>query len=171
MFAPNTRTTTATVKISSPPTAFLLTVITITQKIRRIGSACRCAGGISGVSFAIHYSRFNNREKNGKPARPKFHVLFSIDRMTDATLYSDMKSWSIPSSRILIRRLWMLLGSFSVFWEPNVKLYPGRMNLTKFLVTTSSMQAFPVGMKRRSYPGRQSNVVVSRFAGIVIKIR
>ena len=28
-----------------------------------------------GVSLAIHYSRFNQREKNGKPARPKFHVL------------------------------------------------------------------------------------------------
>lgn len=44
-----------------------------------------------GVSLAIHYSRFNQREKNGKPARPKFHVLFPIDRVTDAALYSDMK--------------------------------------------------------------------------------
>lgn len=44
-----------------------------------------------GVSLAIHYSRFNQREKNGKPARPKFHVLFPIERVTDATLYSDMK--------------------------------------------------------------------------------
>ena len=24
-----------------------------------------------GMTFAIHYSRFHNREKNGKPARPK----------------------------------------------------------------------------------------------------
>ena len=41
-----------------------------------------------GVTFAIHYSRFNMREKNGKPARPKFHVLFPIDYVTDAALYS-----------------------------------------------------------------------------------
>ena len=34
-----------------------------------------------GVTFAIHYSRFHMREKNGKPARPKFHVLFPIDYM------------------------------------------------------------------------------------------
>ena len=27
-----------------------------------------------GVTFAVHFSRFNNKEKNGKPARPKFHV-------------------------------------------------------------------------------------------------
>ena len=31
------------------------------------------------VSFAIHYSRYHNREKNGKAARPKFHVLFPIE--------------------------------------------------------------------------------------------
>ena len=56
-------------------------------------------GAFPGVTFAIHYSRFNMREKNGKPARPKFHVLFPIDYVTDAALYSDMRSWSIPSSR------------------------------------------------------------------------
>ena len=32
-----------------------------------------------GITFAIHYSRFHMREKNGKPARPKFHVLFPIE--------------------------------------------------------------------------------------------
>lgn len=44
-----------------------------------------------GVTFAVHYSRFNNRVKNGKPARPKFHVLFPIDYVTDAAFYSNMK--------------------------------------------------------------------------------
>jgi len=92
MFAPNTRTTTATVKTSSPPTACPLTVITITRKIRKDWvTPADVLEAFPGVSIAIHYSRFNNREKNGKPARPKFHVLFPIDRMTDATLYSDMK--------------------------------------------------------------------------------
>ena len=28
------------------------------------------AAAFPGVSFAVHYSRFHNREKNGKPARP-----------------------------------------------------------------------------------------------------
>ena len=36
-----------------------------------------------GITFAVHYSRFHMREKNGKPARPKFHVLFPIEYMTD----------------------------------------------------------------------------------------
>ena len=43
------------------------------------------------VSFAIHYSRSNNKEKNGKSARPKFHVLFPIDYETDVTKYKDIK--------------------------------------------------------------------------------
>lgn len=43
------------------------------------------------MTLAIHFSRFHMREKNGKPARPKFHVMFPIDRVTDAALYADMK--------------------------------------------------------------------------------
>jgi len=43
------------------------------------------------VSFAIHYSRSNNKAKNGKTARPKFHVLFPIDYETDATKYKEIK--------------------------------------------------------------------------------
>lgn len=32
------------------------------------------AAAFPGVTFAVHYSRHHNREKNGKAARPKFHV-------------------------------------------------------------------------------------------------
>jgi hypothetical protein len=49
------------------------------------------AAAFPDVCFAVHYSRYNMREKNGKPARPKFHILFPITRMTDAAAYSDMK--------------------------------------------------------------------------------
>ena len=45
------------------------------------------------VTFAVHFSRFNMREKNGKAARPKFHVLFPIDYVTDPTLYSDIEDF------------------------------------------------------------------------------
>ena len=37
------------------------------------------ANTFPGVAFAVHYSRFHNREKNGKPARPKFHILFPMN--------------------------------------------------------------------------------------------
>ena len=59
-----------------------------------------------GVTFAVHYSRFHNREKNGKPARPKFHVLFPIEFCADASLYSDMKKLVNAIFPILTRRRW-----------------------------------------------------------------
>ncbi len=49
------------------------------------------ATAFPGVKFAVHYSRNNMKEKNGKAARPKFHVLFPIDHISDSLLYADMK--------------------------------------------------------------------------------
>ena len=42
------------------------------------------AANFPGVRFAVHYSRHHMKEKNGAAARPKFHVLFPIDPITDA---------------------------------------------------------------------------------------
>ena len=47
-----------------------------------------------GVSLAIHYSRFNNREKNGKPARPKFHAFLEIGPTSLARLSWDQRRLS-----------------------------------------------------------------------------
>lgn len=43
------------------------------------------------VTFAIHFSRNSMKEKRGKAPRPKFHVLFLIDEMTDPAEYSALK--------------------------------------------------------------------------------
>ena len=43
-----------------------------------------------GVSYAIHYSRNNMKEKNGKKARPKFHVFFNLN--TPITNWEEMKA-------------------------------------------------------------------------------
>ena len=42
------------------------------------------AEAFPGVEFYVHYSRSNMQEKNGKGARPKFHVLFPIEECRDA---------------------------------------------------------------------------------------
>ncbi|MDO4812392.1 MAG: phage/plasmid primase, P4 family [Eubacteriales bacterium] len=44
-----------------------------------------------GASFGIAYSRSHMKEKNGKAARPKFHVYFPVERVTDAKKYVAMK--------------------------------------------------------------------------------
>ena len=103
-----------------------------------------------GVSLAIHYSRFNQREKNGKPARPKFHVLFPIDRVTDAALYSDMKKLVNSIFPYFDTKALDAARFFFGTQEPNVELYPGRMNLTDFLMTTSSMQTCPAATRKMS---------------------
>ena len=43
------------------------------------------------VKFAIHYSRNHLKTKNGKLPRPKFHVLFPVNKITNADEYSAMK--------------------------------------------------------------------------------
>ena len=43
------------------------------------------------TTFAVHFSRNNMKEKRGKAPRPKFHVLFLIDEITDPDEYSNLK--------------------------------------------------------------------------------
>lgn len=123
-----------------------------------------------GVSIAIHYSRFNQREKNGKPARPKFHVLFPIDRVTDATLYSDMKKLVNSIFPYFDTKALDAARFFFGTQEPDVELYPGRMNLTEFLNDVEFDADLPGGHEKDAViPEGSRNATMSRFAGIVIK--
>lgn len=86
-----------------------------------------------GVTFAVHYSRFNNRVKNGKPARPKFHVLFPIDYVTDAAFYSNMKKLVNSIFPYFDTKALDAARFFFGTTAADVALYPGRMNLTEYL--------------------------------------
>lgn len=85
------------------------------------------------VEFYVHYSRNHMREKNGKTPRPKFHILFPIDTVTDAAEYAAMKK--------RIYKLWpyfdkMALDSARSFFgteHPIVDHCPGSRNLSKYL--------------------------------------
>lgn len=44
-----------------------------------------------GVAFGVGYSRNHMKEKHGKPARPKFHVYFPIQPVSDAKQYATLK--------------------------------------------------------------------------------
>ena len=43
------------------------------------------------VRFAVQYSRNHMKEKKGKAPRPKFHVLFEIDEISDKNEYANLK--------------------------------------------------------------------------------
>ena len=129
------------------------------------------AAAFPGVTFAVHYSRHHNREKNGKAARPKFHVLFPIDFMTDAAAYSNLKK--------LINTIFpyfdtQALDAARFFFgtsAADVEIRQGSMNLTDFL---QDVDSFDQDMDGGQYGDRvisegSRNATMSRFAGKVIK--
>lgn len=123
-----------------------------------------------GVTFAIHFSRFHNREKNGKAARPKFHVLFPIEHCTDAALYSDMKKLVNSIFPYFDTQALDAARFFFGTATAEVALYPGRMNLTEFLNEDLFDEYLPQGDFDHSViPEGSRNATMSRFAGRVIK--
>ena len=123
-----------------------------------------------GVTFAIHYSRFHNREKNGKTARPKFHVLFPIEYCTDASLYSDMKKLVNSIFPYFDTQALDAARFFFGTAAAEVALYPGRMNLTEFLNEDLFDEYMPQGDFGHSIiPEGSRNATMSRFAGRIIK--
>lgn len=68
-----------------------------------------------GVSYAIHYSRNNMKEKNGKKARPKFHVFFVLDNAI--TNWEEMKS--------LKEAIWRYLPQFDSKALDSARFYFG----------------------------------------------
>ena len=87
----------------------------------------------SGTTFWIHYSRSNMREKNGKEARPKFHVMFPIAPCSNAAEYAAMKQ--------AVQRMFpffdgQALDAARFFFgteEPEVEYWEGVRDLTGFL--------------------------------------
>ncbi|SDN04807.1 phage/plasmid primase, P4 family [Acetanaerobacterium elongatum] len=123
-----------------------------------------------GVTFAVHYSRSNMREKNGKPARPKFHVLFPIDHITDAACYSDMKKLVNAIFPYFDTKALDAARFFFGTNSPEVEIYEGGMNLSEFLESDD----FDVDMTSGHHanqviPEGSRNATMSRFAGRVIK--
>ena len=123
-----------------------------------------------GVSIAIHYSRSHMREKNGKAARPKFHVLFPIDPMTDPSAYSEMKKFVNSIFPYFDTQALDAARFFFGTNAPEVEFYPGDMNLTAFLTD----EDFDANMGGGSHsemiiPEGSRNATMSRFAGRVIK--
>lgn len=124
-----------------------------------------------GVSFAVHFSRSNMREKNGKAARPKFHVLFPITRLTDAAIYSDMKKVVNAIFPYFDTQALDAARFFFGTTTPEVEIYSGNMNLTEFL---NDEDNFDADMANNHHVGNvipegRRNATLSRFAGRVIK--
>lgn len=118
------------------------------------------------VTFAVHFSRFNNKEKNGKPARPKFHILFPIEYVSNASLYSNMKK-KVNSIFPYFDTQAMDAARF-LFGTPSaeVALYMGNINLTEYL---NELDFAEYDKETENIGQGKRNNTMSRIAGKLIK--
>ncbi len=91
------------------------------------------ADAFPDVTFAVHYSRNHMKEKNGKAARPKFHVLFPIDRITDAEEYSEIKKQVNKVFPFFDNNALDSARFFFGTESPSVEIHLSSTNLTSFL--------------------------------------
>lgn len=85
------------------------------------------------VTFAIHYSRNNMKPKDGKTARPKFHVFFPIDNVNNSDKYSAMKEQVLMIAPYFDNKAKDAARFFFGTENPKVEIISGTKNLTQFL--------------------------------------
>lgn len=123
------------------------------------------------VSFAIHYSRNHMKEKNGMAPRPKFHVFFSIEPVTNYAEYAGLKKILNSLYPYFDEGAMDAARFFYGTANPKVELFNGSRTLTKFL----EADEFDKDMSSGSYGDRvvieegRRNATMSRFAGRLVK--
>ena len=128
------------------------------------------ANAFPGVAFAVHYSRNHMKMKAGKAARPKFHVFFSIDRITDAGQYSELKKLVNTIFPYFDTKALDAARFFFGTQKPEVEIFDGPMTLSTFLADDD----FDRDMELGSYgdvviPEGSRNATLSHYAGRILK--
>ena len=128
------------------------------------------ATAFPSVAFAVHYSRNHMKAKGGKAARPKFHVFFAIDRITDPSQYSEMKKLVNTIFPYFDTKALDAARFFFGTKEPEVEIFDGLMTLTTFLADDD----FDANMDSGSYgdiviPEGSRNATLSHYAGRILK--
>lgn len=128
------------------------------------------AAAFPGVGFAVHYSRNHMKEKGGKVARPKFHVFFAIDQITDAGQYSEMKKLVNAIFPYFDTKALDAARFFFGTRKPQVEFFDGPMTLSTFLADDD----FDADLDSGSYgdiviPEGSRNATLSHYAGRILK--
>lgn len=118
------------------------------------------------VTFAVHYSRNHLKEKNGKAARPKFHILFPIDSVINSNTYSGLKKRLNTIFPYFDKQALDAARFFFGTNSPKVMIVHGTTNLTEFLEQEEFNAHFDEVIKDGT-----RNSTLSKFAGrILIKL-
>lgn len=121
---------------------------------------------IPGVAFAVSYSRHHNLPKGNKSARPRFHIFFPIEIVSDEQEYADMKrriadafpyydTNALDSARFLY-------GNDS----DEVEFYEGNKTILDYL-EEDDFADFDASLEQ--VPKGQRNSTMSHIAGKIIK--
>lgn len=121
---------------------------------------------IPGVAFAVSYSRHHNLPKGDKSARPRFHIFFPIEIVSDEQEYADMKrkiadafpyydTNALDSARFLY-------GNDS----DEVEFYEGDKTILDYL-EEDDFADFDASLEQ--VPEGQRNSTMSHIAGKIIK--
>lgn len=116
------------------------------------------------VAYAVTFSRNHMKEKHGKAARPKFHVYFPIQPITDAKVYADLKH-EIQDYFPYFDNNALDAARF-VFGVPQTKVewHGGAMTVDQLMMS----QRFFAQSSNHTIPEGKRNATLSHFAGRVI---
>ena len=111
------------------------------------------------VWLAVHYSRNHMVEKDGKTARPKFHVLFAIDTVTNATQYRALKKKACELFPYFDTNAADAGRFFYGTPSPKVEIFRGSKTLTDYLADAGLDVVAPVISNVRSPVSNTAHVV------------
>ena len=123
------------------------------------------ADNFPGVGFAVHYSRNHGKEKHGRSARPRFHVLFPIEPVSDPEQYAAMKRRTQAAFPFFDSQALDAARFFFGTAEPAVEFRQGERTLTDFLTRAPDRIA---GTKEKIIPEGCRNSTLSLFAAKVL---
>ena len=127
---------------------------------------------LPGVEMAFHFSRHHMREKRGKPARPKFHMMAAIEPIFSDSEYAALKKRIAATFPFVDPNALDAARFFYGTEDPLVEYVPGTMTLTEFL---AEEEDFDTGMAQGEYGGNRvitegkRNATMSRHAGKLVK--
>ena len=110
----------------------------------------KIAARFKDVEFAVHYSRNHMKVKNGKSSRPKFHVLFPINEVTNADEYSAMKKKVFNLFPYFDKNALDAGRFFFGTANPEVKFFSGSITLDTFLASIVEPQVIHQGQRNNT---------------------
>ena len=85
------------------------------------------------VEFFVHYSRNNMKEKDGKKARPKFHIFFKCEKCSNKDDYIRLKNLFYKFFPYVDDNSLDAARFFYGTEDPNVEHYDGELGIDDFL--------------------------------------